>query len=85
LRLQAARCARPEVNQESLITAGLKPRPSKSSVGNAGWRIGANMGSSEVTNSPESPLQQLCDRAKLGDESKMLRTDELSTKQFLGL
>jgi hypothetical protein len=43
------------------------------------------MGSDEVTNSPESPLQQLCDRAKLGDESKMLLTDELSTKQFLGL
>src|SRR5271157_3163810 len=43
------------------------------------------MGSDGVVKTPVSPLQQLCDRAKVGDESKTLLTDQSSTKQFLGL
>ena len=43
------------------------------------------MGSDEVAKTPASPLQQLCDRAKLGDEAKALLTDQFTTKQFLGL
>ena len=43
------------------------------------------MGSDGVTKTPVSPLRQLCDRAKLGDEAKALATDEISTKPFLGL
>ncbi|MDR3676327.1 MAG: hypothetical protein P4N24_12610 [Acidobacteriota bacterium] len=34
---------------------------------------------------PVSPLQEFCDRAKVGDEAKALLTDQFSTKQFLSL
>jgi hypothetical protein len=43
------------------------------------------MGSDESVKTPPSPLQQLCERAKLGDEARALVTDQTSTKQFLGL
>ena len=43
------------------------------------------MVSDDVAKSSESPLQQLCQRAKLGDEAKALLTGRYSTKQFLGL
>ena len=43
------------------------------------------MGSVEVMTNPTSPLQQLCQRAKVGDEAKALLTDESSTKPFLEL
>jgi len=39
----------------------------------------------EVAKTPESPLQQLCARAKVGDEAKALLTDEFSTKEFIAL
>ena len=42
------------------------------------------MGNDEVAKTPESPLRQLCERAKVGDEAKALLTDESSTKQFIG-
>jgi hypothetical protein len=41
------------------------------------------MGNDEVVGI--SPLQQLCDRAKVGDEAKALLTGEPTTKQFLGI
>ncbi|HXW15047.1 MAG TPA: hypothetical protein VEN79_11100 [Terriglobia bacterium] len=43
------------------------------------------MANDEAVKTPESPLQQLCERAKVGDEAKALLTDESSTKQFIGL
>lgn len=43
------------------------------------------MGSDGVAKTPVSPLRQLCDRAKVGDEAKALLTDESSTKPFIGL
>jgi hypothetical protein len=39
----------------------------------------------EVAKAPESPLQHLCARAKVGDEVKALLTDEFSTKEFIAL
>jgi hypothetical protein len=43
------------------------------------------MGTDEVAKTPLSPLRQLCDRAKVGDEAKALLTDQSSTKPFIGL
>jgi len=43
------------------------------------------MGSVEVMKTPVSPLRQLCERAKAGEEAKALLTDECSTKPFLEL
>ena len=43
------------------------------------------MGSEEAAKTPVSPLQQFCDRAKVGDEAKALLTDEISTKAFIAL
>jgi hypothetical protein len=43
------------------------------------------MGSDGVVKTPVSPLQEFCDRAKVGDEAKALLTDQFSTKQFLSL
>lgn len=43
------------------------------------------MGSDGAVNTPASPLQQLCDRAKVSDEAKALLTDDSSTKPFLAL
>ena len=43
------------------------------------------MGIDGVAKTPESPLQQLCNRAKVSDEAKALLTDQITTKQFLGL
>lgn len=43
------------------------------------------MGTDVVAKSSESPLEQLCNRAKLGDEAKALLAGQYSTKQFLGL
>ena len=43
------------------------------------------MGSDEVTKTPVSPMRQLCDRAKVGDESKTLLTDQFTPQQFLDL
>jgi len=41
------------------------------------------MGNQETPKTPPSPLRQLCDRAKLGDEAKALLTDAFSTKDFI--
>ena len=43
------------------------------------------MESDGAAKTPASPLQQLCTRAKIGDEAKALLTDESSTKQFIAL
>ncbi|MGD0225785.1 MAG: hypothetical protein ABSF71_25930 [Terriglobia bacterium] len=43
------------------------------------------MGNDDVAKTPASPLQQLCDRAKVGDEAKALLTDRSATKQFIAL
>jgi len=43
------------------------------------------MGSDGVAKTPGSPLQQLCDRAKVGDEAKALLTDQSAPQQFLDL
>jgi len=43
------------------------------------------MGSDGLDKPPESALQQLCGRAKLGDEAKALLTDQHSTKGFINL
>lgn len=43
------------------------------------------MGSDGVAKTPASPLRQLCERAKLGDEAKALLTDESATKEFMAL
>jgi hypothetical protein len=43
------------------------------------------MGSDGVARTPVSPLRQLCDRAKVGDESKILLTDQSTPQQFLNL
>src|SRR5271157_6282178 len=43
------------------------------------------MGRDEVAKTPVSPLRQLCDQAKVGDEAKALLTDEFSTKEFIAL
>jgi hypothetical protein len=43
------------------------------------------MGSDGVAKTPLTPLQQLCDRAKVGDEAKTLLTGESSTKEFIAL
>jgi hypothetical protein len=42
------------------------------------------MGNDEIAKTPESPLWQLCERAKVGDEAKALLTSESSTKEFIG-
>jgi hypothetical protein len=44
-----------------------------------------NMGSDGLGKTPVSPLRQLCDQAKVGDEGKALLTDEFSTKEFIAL
>jgi hypothetical protein len=43
------------------------------------------MGSDGIEKTPESPLSQLCGRAKLSDESRSLLTDQFTTKEFLNL
>ena len=43
------------------------------------------MGSDGVEKTSASPLQQLCDRAKLSDESRVLLTEQFTTKEFLSL
>jgi hypothetical protein len=43
------------------------------------------MGSDGVAKTPESPLRQFCNRAKVSDEAKALLTDQTATKAFLGL
>ena len=43
------------------------------------------MGSDEVAKTPVSPLQQLCERAKVSDDAKALLTSESSTKEFIAL
>ena len=43
------------------------------------------MGSDEPAKTPASPLQQLCERAKVGDEAKALLTAESATKEFMAL
>lgn len=43
------------------------------------------MSSDGVAGTPVSPLQQLCDRAKVGDEARALLTGESTTKQFINL
>ena len=43
------------------------------------------MGSDEQAKTPVSPLRQLCERAKVGDEAKALLTDEFATKEFMAL
>ena len=43
------------------------------------------MGSDEPIKTPVSPLQQLCERAKLSGEAMALLTDETSTKEFIAL
>jgi hypothetical protein len=41
------------------------------------------MGSDKPAEIPASPLRQLCERAKVGDEAKALLTDDFSTKEFI--
>jgi hypothetical protein len=43
------------------------------------------MGNDNVANTPISPLRQLCNRAKVGDEAMALFTDNYSTKEFISL
>ncbi len=43
------------------------------------------MGNDEVAKTPPTPLQQLCERAKVSDEAKALLTDESATKEFIAL
>lgn len=43
------------------------------------------MGSEEATRIPASPLRQLSERAKLGDEAMALLTEQAATKEFIGL
>ena len=43
------------------------------------------MSSDGAVKTPASALQQLCERAKLSDDSKALLTGDYSTKQFLAL
>jgi hypothetical protein len=43
------------------------------------------MGNDGVAQTPVSPLQQLCDQAKVGDEAKALLTEDISTKKFIDL
>lgn len=43
------------------------------------------MGADEVVQTPVSPLLQLCQRAKVGDEAKALLTDDIATKEFVAL
>ena len=43
------------------------------------------MGIDGVAKTPASPLRQLCDEAKVGDEAKALLTDQSSTKPFIGI
>jgi hypothetical protein len=43
------------------------------------------MGNDEVAKTPVSALQELCERAKVGDEAKALATNDFSTKQFIAL
>lgn len=43
------------------------------------------MGSDGVATTPVSPLQQLCEQAKVSDEAKALLNENSSTKEFLAL
>jgi hypothetical protein len=43
------------------------------------------MGSEEEVKTPASPLRQLCDRAKVGEEANALLTNESTTKEFIAL
>jgi hypothetical protein len=43
------------------------------------------VGSGEAAKTPVSALQELCERAKVGDEAKALLTNESSTKEFIAL
>jgi len=43
------------------------------------------MGNDGLAKTPVSPLRQLCEQAKVGDEAKALLTDESSTKPFIAL
>jgi len=43
------------------------------------------MGNDGVVQTPVSPLRQLCDQAKVGDEAKELLTEDISTKEFIDL
>ncbi len=41
------------------------------------------MGNDQIAKTPDSPLRQLCERAKVGDAAKALLTGEPSTKEFI--
>ena len=43
------------------------------------------MASDEVAKKQESPLRQLCQRAKVGEEATALLTDDSTTKEFIAL
>lgn len=43
------------------------------------------MGADQIAQTPASPLLQLCERAKVGDEAKALLSKGTSTKEFIGL
>ena len=43
------------------------------------------MGNADVAKTPPTPLQQLCERAKVSDEAKALLTDQSATKEFIAL
>jgi hypothetical protein len=43
------------------------------------------MGSDVAAKTPASPLQRLCERAKVSDEAKTLLTDQSATKEFIAL
>lgn len=43
------------------------------------------MGNADVAKTPPTPLQQLCERAKVSDEAKALLTDQSAAKEFIAL
>ncbi len=43
------------------------------------------MGGDQIAETPESPLLQLCERAKVGDEAKALLGKGVSTKEFIAI
>jgi hypothetical protein len=43
------------------------------------------MGADQIAKTPASPLFQLCERAKVGDEAKALLSNGVSTKEFIAL
>ncbi len=43
------------------------------------------MGADQIGQTPASPLLQLCERAKVGDEAKALVSKGVSTKEFIAL